>query len=58
MKQLEQALPQTAHGTPAVLVIAVPGAGGEPLVIGGSKQEYIAALRRLRGAEDPLYEQG
>ena len=51
VKHLEQALPQTAQGTPAVLVIALPGAGGEPLVIGGRKHEYIAALRRLRGEE-------
>jgi hypothetical protein len=58
VNHLEQALPQSAHGTPVVLVIALPGGSGEPLVIGGSMQEYIAALQRLRGEEDPLHEEG
>jgi hypothetical protein len=37
----------------AVLVISRPGPRGEPLVIGGTKHEYMQALRRLRGEEEP-----
>jgi hypothetical protein len=52
---------EVALGMPrseAVLVIGRPGAGGEPLVIGGSKHEYIAALRRLRGEEGGHHREG
>jgi hypothetical protein len=57
LARLEAAVPPQ-NRTPAVLVIPFPGAGGEPLVIGGRKHEYLAALRRLRGEEDPSHAQG
>jgi hypothetical protein len=52
---------EVALGNPrseAVLVIGRPGAGGEPLVIGGSQHEYLAALRRLRGEEGGDHREG
>ncbi len=56
VSRLEHALPQPVKGASAVLVIGADERESASLVIiGGTKADYIAALRRLRGegADEP-----